>query len=57
MLFGVFIGMKLFNTNKELYSSLLGVGLVSIYALAIVLFSRKEKISSYPEIVFVSTTR
>jgi sigma-E factor negative regulatory protein RseC len=57
LLLGILIGMELFETNKELYSSLLGVGLVSLYALVLFLFSRKEKISSYPEIVFISTTR
>lgn len=57
LLTGIFAGMEIFQTNKELNSSLLGIGLISIYALAMFLFSKKIKTSSYPEIVFVSSTR
>jgi sigma-E factor negative regulatory protein RseC len=54
---GIFIGMGIFDTNKELYSSLLAVGMVAVYSLYLFLFSEKEKINSYPEIVFVSSPK
>lgn len=57
LLAGIFLGMEVFDTNKELYSSLFAVGLVAVYALYIFLFSKKEKITSYPEIVFVSSPK
>lgn len=55
LLAGIFIGLEIFQTNMELYSSLFAMGLVLIYMLFILLFRRKEKINSYPEIVFVSS--
>ena len=55
LLAGIFIGSEIFQTNMELYSSLFAMGLVLIYMLFILLFRRKEKINSYPEIVFVSS--
>ncbi|MCJ7554304.1 MAG: SoxR reducing system RseC family protein [Ignavibacteriaceae bacterium] len=57
LLAGIFIGMEVFKTNKELYSSLLAIGIVTTYALFMFLFSKKERINSYPEIVFVSSPR
>lgn len=55
LLAGIFIGLEVFESNKELFSSLLGVGMVTVYALYMFLFSEKEKINSYPEIIFVSS--
>lgn len=57
LLAGIFIGLEIFQTNMELYSSLFAMGLVFIYMLFMLLFRRKEKITSYPEIVFVSSSR
>lgn len=57
LLLGIIIGMKVFNTNKELFSSLFSIGLVSVYAILMSIFSKKSKAKSYPEIVFVSSTR
>lgn len=57
LLIGIFIGMDVFKTNKELFSSLLGIGLVFVYAILLSIFSRKSKVKSYPEIVFVSSPR
>lgn len=54
---GIFLGFEIFETNKELYSSLLAVGMVSAYTLYMFLFSEKEKINSYPEIIFVSSPK
>lgn len=53
---GIFIGLQIFTINKELFSSLLAVGLISIYSLGLFLYTTKSKIktSSYPEITFVS---
>lgn len=57
ILAGIFVGMGAFSTNKELYSSLFAVGLVTVYALYIFLFSKKDDVHSYPEIVFVSSLK
>lgn len=57
LLSGIFIGLEIFQTNMELYSSLFAMGLVFIYMLFMLLFRRIEKITSYPEIVFVSSSR
>ena len=57
LLAGIFIGMLLFNNNREIFSSLLGIGLVAVYAAGILIFSKKEKINSLPEITFVSSPR
>lgn len=54
---GIFIGMEVFDTNKELYSSLFAVGMVAMYSLYILLFSKKDEVHSYPEIVFVSSPK
>lgn len=40
LLAGIFIGMALFTTHVELYSSLLGLGLMGIYALGLFLRSK-----------------
>lgn len=56
LLAGIFLGMQLFHTNKELFSTLFAVGLVSIYS-SIIHFKDKRKkqdIRAYPEIVFVT---
>jgi len=55
LLAGIFIGLEIFNENKEFYSSLFAITLVAVYALYMFLFSKKEKLNSYPEIIFVST--
>lgn len=57
LLAGIFIGFEIFETNKELYSSLFAMVLVGIYAFYIFLFSKKDKVKSYPEIVFVSSPK
>jgi sigma-E factor negative regulatory protein RseC len=57
LLSGIFIGLEIFYTNKELYSSLFAIGLVSIYALFMLIFTKKGKETSYPEIVFASSSR
>ena len=53
---GIFIGLQIFSFNKELFATLLAMGLISIYSLGLFLYSKKIKIrtSSYPEITFVS---
>jgi len=40
LLAGIFTGLALFKTNAELYSSLLGLGLMGVYALALFLRSK-----------------
>jgi sigma-E factor negative regulatory protein RseC len=40
LLVGIFVGLALFKTNIELYSSLLGLGLMGVYALALFLRSK-----------------
>lgn len=57
LLAGIFIGLEVFHTNKELFSSLFAIGLVSVYALFMFLFTGKRKNTSYPEIVFVNSHR
>ena len=54
---GIFFGMEIFESNKEIYSSLFAVVLVSIYAFYMFLFFKKDKVSCYPEIVFVSSPK
>ena len=53
---GLFLGLQIFNNNQELFSTLLSIGLISIYVLFAFISSKKNKqtTSSYPEIVFVS---
>lgn len=57
LLAGIFIGSEIFEKNKELYSSLFAVGCVAVYALYMFLFTKKDNITSYPEIVFVSSPK
>lgn len=57
LLVGIFLGMEVFDTNKELYSSLFAGGMVAMYALYVFLFSKKDEVHSYPEIVFVSSPK
>jgi sigma-E factor negative regulatory protein RseC len=57
LLMGIFIGTLLFNNNQEIFSSLLGISLVAVYAAGILIFSKKEKINSLPEITFVRSPR
>jgi sigma-E factor negative regulatory protein RseC len=40
LLVGIFAGMALFKDNIELYSSLLGIGLMGVYALVLFLRSK-----------------
>lgn len=54
---GIFIGIEVFDTNKELFASLFAVGMVAIYSLYVFLFSKKDEVNSYPEIVFVSSPK
>lgn len=52
---GIFIGLEIFDTNKELLSTILSAGIISVYALIIYFINKKENniLSSYPEIIFV----
>jgi positive regulator of sigma E activity len=56
LLIGIFIGMNLFNNNKEIFSSLLTICLTGVYFLIIHLFTEnpKSRIKSYPEIILVN---
>ncbi|MCX7610449.1 MAG: SoxR reducing system RseC family protein [Ignavibacterium sp.] len=55
LLLGIFIGHYIFNENKELYSTLLGFSFIIFYSIFFLLFFKKHKLSSYPEITFVSS--
>lgn len=55
LLIGIFVGYYIFNENKELYSTLSGFGLVFFYSIFFLILSKKQKLSSYPEITFVSS--
>lgn len=55
LLIGIFVGYYIFNENKELYSTLFGFGLVFFYSIFFLILSKKQKLSSYPEITFVSS--
>lgn len=57
LLVGLIIGMKIFTSNKELMSTLLSIGLVSIYLLIFWILSKKNtfKTKNHPEIIFVNT--
>lgn len=55
LLIGIFVGYYLFSENKELYSSLFGIALVFVYSIIIFFITKKQKLSSYPEITFVSS--
>lgn len=56
ILAGLFLGMQVFQINKELFSTLLAVGLVSAYTSVILFVDKKKKHDrrSYPQIVFVN---
>ncbi|MBK7500650.1 MAG: SoxR reducing system RseC family protein [Ignavibacteriales bacterium] len=56
ILAGLFLGMQVFQINKELFSTLLAVGLVLAYTSIILFVDKKKKhdIRSYPQIVFVN---
>jgi len=56
ILAGLFLGMHVFQINKELFSTLLAVGLVLAYTSIILFVDKKKKhdIRSYPQIVFVN---
>jgi positive regulator of sigma E activity len=56
LLISIFLGMNLFTSNKEIFSSLLAIVSAGIYFLIIYFFTKssKSKIKSYPEIVFVN---
>ena len=53
LLIGIIIGTQIFENNKELFSTLLAFGMISIYALASFIYSKnkRDKSSSYPEII------
>lgn len=55
ILAGLFVGMQLFQNNKEFFSTLLAVGLVSIYIVIFRFIDKKRNshLQSYPEILFV----
>ncbi|MFO7446243.1 MAG: SoxR reducing system RseC family protein [Ignavibacteriaceae bacterium] len=55
LVIGTLAGMMIFETNKELYSALAAIGLITIYGLFLSVLSRDENPSNYPEIVFVSS--
>jgi sigma-E factor negative regulatory protein RseC len=57
LLTGIFIGFQIFSENKELFSTLLAIGFVSIYSIFFAVLSKLKKISAYPEITFVSSKR
>lgn len=50
ILAGIVVGMNLFNSNKEIYSTILGITLSGIYLIIISLTSKKTNYTSYPEI-------
>ncbi len=52
---GLILGMQIFNDDKELFSTLLSIGLILIYIFLAFILSKnnKQNTSSYPEIVFV----
>jgi positive regulator of sigma E activity len=55
----VIIGVQIFISNKELLASLAAVTLVSIYSFifSYLLKKKKNRVSSFSEIVFVKTQR
>ncbi|NWG29713.1 MAG: SoxR reducing system RseC family protein [Ignavibacteriaceae bacterium] len=57
LLAGIFFGMEIFKSDKELFSSLLAVGLVAVYSVFLFLLSKKKKTRSYPKIIFVGKSR
>ncbi|HCY76869.1 MAG TPA: hypothetical protein DHV28_13190 [Ignavibacteriales bacterium] len=59
LLAGLIIGMNIFQSNKEIFSTLFGVGLVLIYILIIrfMLKKRENHITAYPQIVLVNAPK
>ena len=55
LLAGIFIGLQIFSSNAEFFAMLFSLGLISIYVAASFIYSKmkKNKSSSYPEIIFV----
>lgn len=53
---GLFLGMQIFNGNKELLSTLFSFGLITVYSFFLFVYYRKKKhnTASFPEIIFVS---
>ena len=56
LLISIFIGMNLFNDNKEIFSTLIAISLTGIYFLIIHFFIKnpESRIKSYPEIILVN---
>lgn len=56
LLGGIFFGLSYFNSNKELFSSLLGIGLVAVYSAGVYAVSKlkSESKALIPEIIFVN---
>lgn len=50
LLAGIVVGMNLFTSNKEVYSTILGITLSGIYLTLISLISKKSNYTTYPEI-------
>jgi sigma-E factor negative regulatory protein RseC len=59
ILAGLFFGIRFFDTNKELFSSLTALALVIIYISIVLLVDKKSnrEIRSYPKIIFVSSSQ
>lgn len=57
LMIGLIIGMQIFESNKELFSTIISIGLVLCYIFIIFFVDKKRKngTRSYPKIVFVST--
>jgi sigma-E factor negative regulatory protein RseC len=57
MIFGLILGYRIFEHNKEILSTILAFGLIVIYALIFLLVDKKShhNFKGYPEIVFVLT--
>lgn len=57
LLGGLLIGMNIFSTNKEIFSTLFSIVLVSVYFSGLYIYSKRNKYrdSQYPKIIFVST--
>lgn len=56
LLIGIYFGFMFFETNKELFSFLLGISLISFYSGVIFLVHkyRGNLADNYPQIIFVS---
>ena len=57
LMVGLFFGLKIFENNKEVLSTLLSFGLIAVYTLLLLYVDKKRKINmrTYPEIVFISS--